>query len=63
MKILGEKSLTSKVRVGLIILFSIISIIDISVIGIMIKKIKNIIQQNDHIKYQFSSLIFLTFLL
>ena len=47
MKILGEKSLTSKVKVGLIILFIIISIIDISVIGIMIKTMKNIIQQND----------------
>lgn len=47
MKILGEKSLTSKVRVGLIILFIIISITDISVIGIMIKTMKNIIQQYD----------------
>ncbi len=47
MKILGEKSLTSKVKVGLIILFIIISIIDISVIGLMIKTMKNIIQQND----------------
>lgn len=47
MKILGEKSLTSKVKVGLIILFFIISIIDISVIGLMIKTMKNIIQQND----------------
>ena len=47
MKILGERSLTSKVRSDLIILFIIISIIDIFVMGIIVKTFGNIIQEYD----------------
>lgn len=47
MKILGERSLKSKVRSDLIILFIIISIIDIFVMGIIVKTFGNIIQEYD----------------
>lgn len=47
MKILGERSLTSKVRSDLIILFIILSIIDIFVMGIIVKTFGNIIQEYD----------------
>ena len=47
MKILGEKSLSSKVIVGLNILFSIITIINIAVLSIIIKVVRNIIMNNN----------------
>lgn len=43
MKILGEKSLSSKVIVGLNILFILISIIDLFVLTLIAKSVKNII--------------------
>ena len=43
MKILGEKSLSSKVIVGLNILFILISIIDLFVLTLIAKSAKNII--------------------
>ena len=47
MKILGERSLSSKVIVGLNILFTIISIIDIFVLTLLIKSIFSIINNQD----------------
>lgn len=37
MKVLGKKSLSSKVTIGLVILFTLISIIDIWVLGMIMK--------------------------
>ena len=52
MKILGERSLTSKVRSDLIILFIIISIIDIFVMGIIaLFIIYNFIKIFENLKY------------
>lgn len=47
MKILGEKSLSSKVIVGLNILFAIISLIDIMVLSIIIKVIFHIVMKEN----------------
>lgn len=47
MKILGEKSLSSKVIVGLNILFTIISIIDILVLSIIIKIVGHIVMKEN----------------
>ena len=47
MKILGEKSLSSKVIVGLNILFAIISVTDIVVLGIIIKIINHIVMNEN----------------
>jgi hypothetical protein len=47
MKILGEKSLSSKVIIGLIILFIIISIIDIFVLSTIIKVSSHIIMKEN----------------
>lgn len=47
MKILGEKSLSSKVIVGLNILFTIISLIVIFVLSLMIKSISHIVMRED----------------
>lgn len=47
MKILGEKSLSSKVIVGLKGLFTIISVIDIAVFTVIIKIIKHIIRNEN----------------
>lgn len=47
MKILGEKSLSSKVIVGLNILFTIISLIDIIVLSIIIKIIFHIVMKEN----------------
>lgn len=57
MKILGEKSLSSKVIVGLNILFTIISIIDIVILGIIIKIIKHIVME-ENIQNNISDLLF-----
>lgn len=47
MKILGEKSLSSKVIVGLNILFTIISLIDIVVLSIIIKIVGHIVMKEN----------------
>lgn len=47
MKILGEKSLSSKVIVGLKGLFTIISVIDIAVFTVIIKIIKHIVRNEN----------------
>ena len=47
MKIIGEKSLSSKVIVGLNILFAIISIIDIVVLSIIIKVVGHIVMKEN----------------
>lgn len=57
MKILGEKSLSSKVIVGLNILFAAISIVDIVVLSIIIKIIKHIVM-GENIQNNISDLIF-----
>ena len=56
MKILGEKSLSSKVIVGLNILFAIISVTDIVVLGIIIKIINHIVM-NENIQNNIFDLI------
>ena len=43
MKILGEKSLSSKVIIGLNILFAIISFIDVFVLTLIVKSIRDVI--------------------
>lgn len=57
MKILGEKSLSSKVIVGLNILFTAISIVDIAVLSIIIKIITHITMGED-IQNNISDLVF-----
>lgn len=57
MKILGKKSLSSKVIVGLNILFTIISIVDIVVLSVIIKIIKHIVM-GENIQNNISDLIF-----
>ena len=57
MRILGEKSLASKVIVGLNILFAIISIIDIAVLSIIIKVVIHI-TMGENIQNNISDLIF-----
>ena len=57
MKILGEKSLSSKVIVGLNILFTAISIIDIVVLSIIIKIVTHITIGED-IQNNISDLVF-----
>ena len=57
MKILGEKSLSSKVIVGLNILFTTISIVDIVVLSIIIK-IVNHITMGEDIQNNVSDLVF-----
>lgn len=47
MKILGEKSLSSKIIVGLNILFTIISIIDIVVLSIIIKVVTHLVMKEN----------------
>lgn len=47
MKILGEKSLSSKVVLGLDVLFIIISFIDVIVLGTLMKVIRNIIVEKN----------------
>ncbi len=47
MKILGEKSLSSKVIIGLKVLFTIIVIMIVLVLSIIIKSIRNIAMQED----------------
>lgn len=59
MKILGEKSLSSKVVIGLKILFVIISLIDLIVLWIMIKLL-NGNMQNDLLHLAFLVMIILT---
>ena len=44
MKILGEKSLSSKVMVGLEVLFAIISFVDVVVLGLILKTITHIVR-------------------
>lgn len=57
MKILGEKSLSSKVIIGLSILFTIISIIDIVVLSIIIKVVCHIVM-NENIQNSIFDLTF-----
>lgn len=57
MKILGEKSLSSKVIVGLNILFTAISIVDIVVLSIIIKIVTHITIEED-IQNNISDLVF-----
>ena len=57
MKILGEKSLSSKVIVGLNILFTVISIVDIVVLSIIIKIVTHITIGED-IQNNISDLVF-----
>ena len=57
MKILGEKSLSSKVVIGLNILFTAISIVDIAVLSIIIKIITHITMGED-IQNNISDLVF-----
>lgn len=57
MKILGEKSLSSKVIVGLNILFTAISIVDIVVLSIIIKIVTHITAEED-IQNNISDLVF-----
>lgn len=57
MKILGEKSLSSKVIVGLNILFTIISFIDIFVLSIIIKTLSHIFM-NENIQNNMFDLMF-----
>ena len=57
MKILGEKSLSSKVIVGLNILFTTISIVDIVVLSIIIKIVNHITMEED-IQNNVSDLVF-----
>ena len=57
MKILGEKSLSSKVIVGLNILFTAISIVDIVVLSIIIKIVTHITMGED-IQNNISDLVF-----
>ena len=57
MKILGEKSLSSKVVVGLNILFTAISIVDIVVLSIIIKIVTHITMGED-IQNNISDLVF-----
>lgn len=59
MKILGEKSLSSKVVIGLKILFAIISLINLIVLWIMIK-LANENMQNDLLHLVFLVMIILT---
>lgn len=64
MKILGEKSLSSKVVIGLNILFTIISIIDIVVLSIIIKVLGHIVRnenmQNNILDLTFFIMIIIT---
>ncbi len=64
MKILGEKSLSSKVIVGLNILFTIISLIDILALSIIIKVVGHIVMreniQNNIFDFTFWLMIILT---
>ncbi len=64
MKILGEKSLSSKVIVGLNIFFTIISFIDIVVLSIIIKVVGHIVMreniQNNIFDFTFWIMIILT---
>ena len=57
MKILGEKSLSSKVIIGLNILFTVISIVDIAVLGI-IAKIVTHIAMGENIQNNILDLVF-----
>ena len=57
MKILGEKSLSSKVIIGLNILFTIISFIDILVLSIIIKTLSHIFM-NENIQINMFDLMF-----
>ncbi len=57
MKILGEKSLSSKVIIGLEILFAIISLIDIVVLSIIIKVVSHIVM-NENIQSNIFDLMF-----
>lgn len=57
MKILGEKSLSSKVIVGLNILFTAISIVDIVVLSIIIKIVTHI-AMGENIQNNISDLVF-----
>lgn len=57
MKILGEKSLSSKVIIGLSILFTIISIIDMVVLSIIIKVVCHIVM-NENIQNSIFDLTF-----
>ncbi len=47
MKILGKNSLSSKVLVGLYVLFAIITLIDIGVFGIIFKTVRDILNTNE----------------
>ena len=47
MKILGEKSLSSKVITGLKALFAIISVIDIAILSVIVKIINHIVRQEN----------------
>lgn len=64
MKILGEKSLSSKVIIGLHILFTIISLIDIWVLSIIIKVVGYIVMdkniQNNIFDFTFFIMIIMT---
>lgn len=64
MRILGEKSLSSKVIVGLNMLFTIISIIDIAVLSVIIKAVIHIVMgeniQNNIIDFTLFIMIIIT---
>ena len=47
MKILGEKSLSSKVITGLKVLFAIIGVIDIAILSVIVKIINHIVRQEN----------------
>lgn len=59
MKILGEKSLSTKVISGLYILFTIISIIDIIVLGTILKIGMHIVQKENISNNMFDMTVFL----
>ena len=62
MKILGEKSLSSKVIVGLNILFTIIGIIDIWVLSTIIKILCHIVM-NENIQNNIFDLMFFSMII
>lgn len=62
MKILGEKSLSSKVIIGLKILFTIISIINVMVLSIIIKVLGHIVM-NENIQSNIFDLIFFSMII
>ena len=63
MKILGEKSLSSKVIVGLKTIFTIISIIDVIVLGIIIKIVGHIVMKENIQNNIFDLVLFIAIVL